>query len=97
MPEVRPRFAELPTSQFVSQGLRYLDFRHVDTRPFPTRLLDAKAGLQEVKDMNELVERLQDVDERLKVWFRAEMGMSKGWAFSSSSVLNLYHGLLGSP
>lgn len=70
--------------QTISGGLRYLDFHHVNTRLFPNyskrlvpRIADAKPGLQEV-NMNELVKKLQDVDEHLKMWFRSEMGMGKG-------------------
>ena len=46
------------------------------------RIADAKPGLHEVKDMNEMVTKLQDIDEDLKVWFRSEMGMSKSCPLS---------------
>ncbi|KAH9481676.1 hypothetical protein JR316_0006203 [Psilocybe cubensis] len=64
----------------LTKGLRYLDFRHVDTKPIKNeRLLpngDGSSGLQEVADMNELVNRLDRIGE--KEWFREQMGMSKG-------------------
>ncbi|KIM40013.1 hypothetical protein M413DRAFT_190108 [Hebeloma cylindrosporum] len=63
-----------------ARGLRYLDFHHVDTKPFPNagsgRVADAKNGLREVSDMKELIRALDIVGE--KEWFRRKMGMIKG-------------------
>ncbi|KAF8907350.1 hypothetical protein CPB84DRAFT_1844047 [Gymnopilus junonius] len=62
-----------------ARGLRYLDFHHVDTKPFlrcRKRLSEGKNGLQEVNDMNELIIRVDSIGE--KEWFRSHMGMSKG-------------------
>jgi len=40
------------------------------------RIADAKRGLREVKDMNDLISTLESVGE--KEWFRTQMGMSRG-------------------
>jgi hypothetical protein len=52
----------------------------VDTKIFcessENRLADGRIGLEEVKDTNDLVRRLDIVGE--KEWFRRQMGMQKG-------------------
>lgn len=59
-------------------GLRYLEFRHVDTREIDddvgTSLNDAKPGLQEVSDMKTMIYVLDKIG--LKDWFRLQMGMA---------------------
>jgi len=69
---------ECHTPNFIA-GLRYLDFHHVDTQPFPSgtrlRLAQAKIGLHEITDMRTLVDSLDQIG--LKFWFRKEMGMAK--------------------
>lgn len=61
-------------------GLRYLDFHHVDTQPFPIsapiRLAESRIGLREVSDMKALIDALDTLS--LKSWFRTQMGMEKG-------------------
>ncbi|KAF9561968.1 hypothetical protein CPC08DRAFT_707016 [Agrocybe pediades] len=63
-----------------ARGLRYLDFHHVDTKPFTNdrgrRIADAKLGLSEVEDMNAMVSILDSIGE--KDWFRSQMKMTKG-------------------
>ena len=64
-----------------SPGLRYLDFRHLDTKPLlinsdnKIRLADSKPGLHEVENMNELLKALDAIGE--KDWFRQQMGMKR--------------------
>jgi len=64
-----------------AKGLRYLDFHHLDTKPFiinsnnKIRLADSKPGLHEVENMNELVKALDAIGE--KEWFKQQMGMKR--------------------
>ncbi|KDR78893.1 hypothetical protein GALMADRAFT_64504 [Galerina marginata CBS 339.88] len=75
------------------RGLRYLDFHHVDTKPMPVsqtrRLAGAKNGLQELKDMSELVNVTECIGE--KGWFRVQMGMSKGEGFIQKICVENMH------
>ncbi|KAF9466560.1 hypothetical protein BDZ94DRAFT_1157838 [Collybia nuda] len=63
------------------RGLRYMDFCHIDTQPYPfsapTRLAESKIGLHEVENMKVLIDRLDALS--LKAWFRIQMGMEKGY------------------
>ncbi|KIY51770.1 hypothetical protein FISHEDRAFT_36541 [Fistulina hepatica ATCC 64428] len=56
-----------------ARALRYLEWRHVDTRPLISFSAVA-SGLHEVPDMNSLIEQLEIAG--LKDWFRTQMGMS---------------------
>ncbi|KAM6504313.1 hypothetical protein JOM56_001256 [Amanita muscaria] len=60
-----------------ARSLRYLDFHHVDTIPLQTtaRIAQARLGLQEVADMNNLLLSLEKLS--LKDWFRTQMHMEK--------------------
>jgi len=61
-----------------ARSLRYLDFHHVDTIRLnaTSRIAQARPGLCEVDDMNNLVLILEK--RGLKPWFRTQMGMEKG-------------------
>ncbi|KJA26355.1 hypothetical protein HYPSUDRAFT_133107 [Hypholoma sublateritium FD-334 SS-4] len=72
-----------------AKGLRYLDFRHVDTKSFTRngdlRLADGKHGLEEVTNTSDLVVKLDLLGE--KEWFRKKMGMQKGAVQIHSNIL----------
>lgn len=76
------------------QGLRYLDFHHLDTKLFSEdaslRLAAGKNGLDEIESTNDIVVKLQTIGE--KEWFRKEMGMQKG--ARSSVVVTPVDGLM---